>query len=113
MSRDPRNPASNVLYNEAAMAILDDACNRLRGLGLQCGVGSDVMFPDSEMSAVLRVSTSAASLDECIAGSLLVGRYTQTPQGREEFDDALAQFRADCALGKWMYGPAANSDDNT
>lgn len=108
MHRDPKDPATNVLYNGQAMAILEDACARLRALGLHCSFGPEVMSLDeSDMSAVLRVSTAAASLDECAASSLLVGRYVMSSEGRKEFNAELADFRASCAIGKAMNSPDA------
>lgn len=90
------------------MAILEDACARLKALGLHCGLGPDAMFPESEMSAALRVSTSAQALDETMVGSLVVSDFTDSLTGRKVFDDRLAQFRADCAIGKAMYIPGAS-----
>jgi len=106
--RDPKDPATNVLYNVQAMAILEDACARLRALGLHCGFGPDVLFPESEMSAVLRVSTSDRSVDEAIVGSLVASDYACSTSGRKVFDERLAEFHADCAIGKAMNTPSAD-----
>lgn len=107
MHRDPQNPASNVLYNEHAMAILKDACARLREMGLHCGLGPDAMLPDSDMSVVLRVSTSAQAIDEPIVGSLVASEFALSVAGHKAFDERLAEFRADCAIGKAMDNPGA------
>ena len=108
MPRNPTDPSANVLYNAQAMAILEDACARLRALGLHCGVGPDALLPESEMSAVLRVSTSEQSIDEAIVGSLVASDYAMSTTGRKVFDERLAEFRADCAIGKAMNTPSAN-----
>lgn len=107
--RDPKDPSTNVLYNEQAMAILADACTRLRALGLHCGYGPDAMFPESTMSAVLRVSTSAQALDEVTVGSLVASDFTDSTAGRKHFDERLADFRAHLAIGKAMDNPGAPS----
>ena len=109
MHRNPTDLATNVLYNQQAMAIIEGACARLQALGLHSGFAGDCMFPESEMSVVLRVSTSAQSLDETIVGSLVASDFTDSPGGRAHFDERLAQFRADCAIGKAMDSPDAKS----
>lgn len=108
MPRNPTDPAANVLYNAQAMAILEDACARLRALGLHCGFGPDALLPESEMTAVLRVSTSEQSIDEAIVGSLIASDYAMSTTGRKAFDERISEFRADCAIGKAMNTPGAN-----
>jgi len=108
MPRNPNDPATNVLHNAQAMAILEDACVRLRALGLHCGIGPDTMFPESEMSVVLRASTSEQSLDETIVGSLVASDYAGSTTGRKVFNERFAEFRADCAIGKARYTPSAD-----
>lgn len=103
MDRNPTDPATNVLYNQQAMAILEDTCARLRALGLHCGLVPEAMFPDSEMSVVLKASPSVQALDETIVGSLVASDFTGSVPGRKSFDERLAEFRADCAIGKAMY----------
>lgn len=102
MPNDPTDPASNVLYNKAAMAIIEEACKRLSALGLACGFGPDSVTPESDMTIVLRVSTSPAALDETVAAGLLASQYMMRDEGRKEFDQVLAQFRADSAIHKAM-----------
>ena len=109
MAHNPTDPATNVLYNAQAMAILEDACSRLKALGLHCGFGPDTLFPESEMTAVLRVSTSARSIEESIAGSLLASEHAMSTTGRKVFEERLSHFRADCAIGKAMDTPNADS----
>lgn len=105
MGRNPKDTTTNVLHNEQAMAILKDAMERLKDLGLHCGFGPDILFPESDMSAVLRVSTSEQAFDECIAGGLLASQYAGRPDGRKEFDEVLAELRANWAISNAMNGP--------
>jgi hypothetical protein len=89
------------------MAILEETRTRLTALGLHCAIGSDVMFQDSEITAILRVSTSAQAVDETIVGSSVVTDYIHSPAGRKRFDERLAELHADDAIGKAMYTPGA------
>ncbi len=107
MQPDPKDLATNVLYNDQAIAILEDACARLKALGLQCGYAPDCMFPESEMAVVLRVSTSARSIDETTVGSLLGSDYANSTVGRKHFDEMLADFLSDCVIAKAMNTPGA------
>ena len=105
MQVDPTDPARNVLYNKAAMAIIEEACERLSALGLACGFAPDSIFDESDMTVALRVSTSPAALDEVVAAGLLAAQYMVRAEGRKEFDQVLAEFRSDCAIRKAMNGP--------
>jgi hypothetical protein len=100
MNENPR--AHNVLYNEAAMAVLEDAFARLKALGLYVHYGPDSTLQESDMSAVLRVSPSREALDECLAASQLAGLYIGSVEGRKHFDKELAEFRSVNAILKAM-----------
>lgn len=105
MQYDPTDPARNVLYNKAAMAIIEEACERLSALGLACGFAPVSIFDESENTVVLRVSTSPAALEETVAAVLLADQYMVRAEGRSEFHQVLTQFRTDCAIRKAMNGP--------
>ena len=109
MPKDPTDPASNVLYNKAAMAIIEEACKRLSAMGLVCGFAPDKIFDESDMTVVLRVSTSLAALEETVASGLLADQYMVREDGRNEFTQVLLQYRADCAIHKAMNGPVSDS----
>lgn len=109
MRENPKDPASNVLYNAAAMANLENARGRLEHLGLHCSFGPHSMFPDSDKSAELRVPISSPALDECIAGDLLASQYADRDEGRKEFNEPLAHLRTDWPIADAMNGPASGA----
>lgn len=80
-----------MLYNDQAMAILADACKRLRALGLHAGHGSHIPMPGSDMAAVMYVSTSQRALDLSAAGTLLAVEYAESDEGRKHFDQVVAR----------------------
>lgn len=90
--RKPHNPATNVLYNMAAMEILKRARADLDALGLHTTSGPTVGDDELEMVATLAVSYEEAALVDRLVRTLVVDEYLMTPVGKAHYQRERAEF---------------------
>lgn len=101
MSLNEQNATNNVLYNGAAMAVLERARDELAAMGLQCSLGPGLALPEGyPMVAQLVVSTSSLSVDTLTASDLLASEMASTPEGHHAVQERLAFLVSERAIAE-------------
>lgn len=89
----PKGKSNNVLFNKEAMAILGEARDKLEALGLHCTFGPiEPLLEGRETAVGLTVSTSIRTINDNLAGDILLNLYVGSEQGVKHLKEVIATY---------------------